>query len=111
MQSARIDETKLKLYDPSENALPYDPAQAPAHAAAVLENISQAKLLVLIVGSGVQLAGDAQVFREVIERLGIPMTTAWTHDLIASDDEFFCGRPGTIPSLRKTICNRGLDVS
>ena len=29
-------------------------------------------------------------------RLAIPVTTAWTHDLIATDDPLFCGRPGTI---------------
>jgi acetolactate synthase-1/2/3 large subunit len=28
--------------------------------------------------------------------LGIPVTTAWTHDLVASNDPLFCGRPGTI---------------
>ena len=27
---------------------------------------------------------------------GIPVTTAWTHDMIATDDPLFCGRPGTI---------------
>ena len=26
----------------------------------------------------------------------IPVTTAWTHDLIDGDDELYCGRPGTI---------------
>ena len=31
-----------------------------------------------------------------VERLGIPVTTAWTHDLIATDDPHFCGRQGTI---------------
>ena len=31
-----------------------------------------------------------------MERLGIPVTTAWTHDLIATDDPHFCGRQGTI---------------
>jgi acetolactate synthase-1/2/3 large subunit len=35
-------------------------------------------------------------FETLIRRLGIPVTTAWTHDLIASDDPLFCGRPGTI---------------
>ncbi len=47
-------------------------------------------------GTGVRLAGALAEFEDVIRKLRIPVTTAWTHDLIASDDELFCGRPGTI---------------
>jgi acetolactate synthase-1/2/3 large subunit len=33
----------------------------------------------------------------LIERLGIPVTTAWTaHDLMPSDHPLYCGRPGSI---------------
>ena len=35
-------------------------------------------------------------FLNIVHKLGIPVTTAWTHDIIASDDPVFCGRPGTI---------------
>ncbi len=43
-----------------------------------------------------RLAGRLDEFEQLIRKLRIPVTTAWTHDLIASDDELFCGRPGTI---------------
>jgi acetolactate synthase-1/2/3 large subunit len=44
----------------------------------------------------VRLAGALHEFEKLIRTLRIPVTTAWTHDLIATDDELFCGRPGTI---------------
>ena len=47
-------------------------------------------------GSGVRIAGAVDVFQRVVAKLGIPVTTAWTHDTIASDNPLFCGRPGSI---------------
>ena len=47
-------------------------------------------------GTGVRLAGATDAFVALAERLQIPVVTAWTHDLIASDHPLFCGRPGTI---------------
>jgi acetolactate synthase-1/2/3 large subunit len=35
-------------------------------------------------------------FEAAIRALQVPVVTAWTHDLLASDDPLFCGRPGTI---------------
>jgi acetolactate synthase-1/2/3 large subunit len=51
---------------------------------------------VIIAGSGVRIGGALPEFENLIRQLQIPVTTAWTHDLIASDDPLFCGRPGTI---------------
>ena len=43
-----------------------------------------------------RISHSLDLLDRVIRQLGIPVTTAWTHDLIASDDLLFCGRPGTI---------------
>jgi acetolactate synthase-1/2/3 large subunit len=111
VQSAQIDETKLKHYDPSEDPLPYDPAQAEAQAAAVLEKITRAKRPVLMVGSGVRLAGAAKVFREVIERLGIPVTTAWTAmDLLPTGHPLHAGRPAVVGDRPGNIVIQNADV-
>jgi len=50
----------------------------------------------ILAGSGVRIAGVRARLLTLIERLGIPMATAWSHDLIASDHPLFAGRPGTI---------------
>jgi acetolactate synthase I/II/III large subunit len=49
-------------------------------------------------------------FEAVIRRLRVPVVTAWTHDLIASDDELFCGRPGTIGERAGNFTVQNSDV-
>jgi acetolactate synthase-1/2/3 large subunit len=61
-------------------------------------------------GSGVRLGGAMQEFHEVIRALRIPVVTAWTHDLIAGDDELFCGRPGTIGERAGNFTVQNSDV-
>ncbi len=96
VQSAMIDESKLRAYELSEDALACDPSQLQQHCRAVRERMARAKRPVILAGTGVRLAGALGEFERLIRKLRIPVTTAWTHDLIASDDELFCGRPGTI---------------
>ena len=45
-----------------------------------------------------------------IRALGIPVVTAWTHDIIASDDPLFCGRPGTIGTRAGNFTTQSADV-
>lgn len=96
VQSAQIEPEQLRHYDSAEDILEFDPATIAAQAADVLARISQAERPVILAGSGVRLAGAFAEFEQVVHALRIPVVTAWTHDLIASDDELFCGRPGTI---------------
>ena len=94
VQSAPIDPATLRRYDP---AVPETTDTAcTTSAAAVVERLRSARRPVILAGTGVRAAQAVAEFETVIRRLGIPVTTAWTHDLIATDDELFCGRPGTI---------------
>jgi len=100
VQSAMIDPTTLPHFTP--------PAPAPAETAAaaarleaicadVAARIAAAERPVLMGGTGVRLSqGGIEAFRALAEAASIPVVTAWTHDLIASDHPLFCGRPGTI---------------
>lgn len=58
--------------------------------------ISQAKRPVLLLGSGVQISNTSTQAIEFAEKFNIPILTAWSHDVIASDHPLFFGRPGTI---------------
>jgi acetolactate synthase-1/2/3 large subunit len=96
VQSARIDETSLYGYDPAEDRIQWDAAAVERQCRQTLTRLAKAERPVLMAGTGVRAAGALQEFQQVIRLLGIPVTTAWTHDLIATDDPLFCGRPGTI---------------
>jgi len=62
----------------------------------IIKRIKNAKRPVILAGTGVHISKSRKLFLEVIEKLNIPVTTAWTHDLIHSNHPLFCGRPGTI---------------
>jgi acetolactate synthase-1/2/3 large subunit len=96
VQSAQIDEANLRAYDHSEDAPQWNEAEVKKLCREALQRIRSAKRPVILAGTGVRLANALDEFDEVIHRLQIPVTTAWTHDLIVGDDELFCGRAGTI---------------
>ena len=110
VQAVQIDETKLRHYDPKEDALVWDRAKIAEQAADVLWRIKRAERPVIFAGTGVRLASALDEFEAVIRRLRIPVVTAWTHDLIASDDELFCGRPGTIGERAGNFTVQNSDV-
>ncbi len=96
VQSSQVDEATLPPYDPDEDAAPWDMALIATQYREIIGRLQTSPRPVILAGSGVRHAGALDSFDRVICRLGIPVTTAWTHDLIASDDPLFCGRPGTI---------------
>jgi acetolactate synthase-1/2/3 large subunit len=96
VQSAQIDETALQAYDPTQDAPLWSEDVVARQRSEVVERIRAAKRPVILAGTGVRLADALDEFTELIRKLQIPVTTAWTHDLIASNDALYCGRPGTI---------------
>lgn len=95
VQSSQVDESKLEGYA-SDSAPEVASALLKQSVAETLSRIKNAQQPVILAGTGVRLANAVDVFNRVVHKLGIPVTTGWTHDLIASDDPLFVGRPGTI---------------
>lgn len=96
VQSALIHPDELPAYSPELDPLPYDLEKLPALCVSIVARITNAKRPVLLVGSGVRLAGAIETLESVADSLGIPVVTAWLPDLIASDHPSYCGRQGTI---------------
>ncbi|MGD0892783.1 MAG: thiamine pyrophosphate-binding protein [Terracidiphilus sp.] len=110
VQSAQIDPEALRHYDPLEDDLVFNPATVQAQVADVLARIRNADRPVIMAGSGVRIGGAIPEFEQVIRALRVPVVTAWTHDLIATDDELFCGRPGTIGERAGNFTVQNSDV-
>ena len=99
VQGMSIDPATLRGYDPAEDESALntiDGEQLTSDCREVLDRIRNAKRPAILAGTGVRAALAIAEFDELCHRLGVPVTTAWTHDLIASDDPLFCGRQGTI---------------
>jgi acetolactate synthase-1/2/3 large subunit len=100
VQAANIDPSNLRAYDAAQDALAQDQtcdlSALRSHCREVLHRIGNAKRPVILAGTGVRAAHAVAEFDQLFHWLGVPVTTAWTHDIIASEDPFFCGRQGTI---------------
>jgi acetolactate synthase-1/2/3 large subunit len=96
VQSAQIEPEQLGGFTPPLTPGPDADPRLATRVRDVAERLATARRPVLLVGTGVRLAGAIGSFEAAVQRLGIPVTTAWTHDLIATDDQHFCGRQGTI---------------
>lgn len=97
VQGAMIDTDALSHYDPAEDAAILPPPPAEAAIQQMLERISQAKRPVLLAGGGIRTGKAHELFLQVVDRLNIPVVTAWNaHDVIWDDHPLYCGRPGTI---------------
>lgn len=97
VQAAKIDPSVLPGFTPVESASSDRPDLLAAQCREVVERLMTASRPVLMVGTGVRVAGAVETFERIITKLRIPVTTAWTaHDLIPTDHELYCGRPGTV---------------
>jgi acetolactate synthase-1/2/3 large subunit len=66
------------------------------HCREVIQKLKECSRPVILAGSGIRCSLALDIFQRVIRKIEAPVTTAWTHDLISTDDSLYCGRPGTI---------------
>ena len=107
IQSAQID---LKL---PPLPLPLAPPESPDLAdrcATLLARLQAAHRPLILAGTGVRLANAQTELLAFAEATGIPVATAWTHDLIASDHPLCAGRPGTIGTRAGNFCLQAADL-
>ena len=80
-----------------------------AHCNLIVQRLKESHRPLIMGGTGVRLSGAIQRVQKLVETLGIPMVTAWTHDLIPSNHPLFAGRPGTIGTRPGNFCVQNSD--
>lgn len=96
VQGAMIDETKLAEFNP-DLYFPKVPELSQQVILNVLEKIQQAERPVLLTGGGVRLSGAHDLFLKLIDKLQIPVVTAWNaHDVLYDDHPLYIGRPNSV---------------
>ena len=114
VQGAFIETEELSGYNPGEGSLgesspgesspekdnPEETQETPPRVSdwqvqEILERIRRAERPVLNAGNGIRIAGGAEVFRRVADKLNIPVVTGWNSiDLIENDNGLYVGRAG-----------------
>ena len=111
VQSTRIDPATLRAYDPAEDAPAWDLTGLPAACDAVLDRLEAAERPAILGGTGLRLSpGAMELFTRLVDRLGLPVATAWSHDLLASDHPLFAGRQGTVGDRAGNLCVQNSDA-
>ena len=96
-QGGYIETDELAGYDPQEDDANLPPAVDEDTIQTVIEKIKNAKRPVFHAGYGIRLSGGYEKFREVAEKLNIPIVTYWNAvDLIEDDNPLYCGRAGNM---------------
>lgn len=97
IQGAMVETDEMLHYD-VEAEDPWQIEQTTDRLAqTVIRRIERAKAPVLLVGTGIHLAGAERELLELVDKLKIPVVTAWNaNDLVAYDSPYFAGMPGTV---------------
>ena len=61
-----------------------------------LSMLSKSKRPVILYGTGIRLSNSEKEFQKLLEKLKIPVVSAWTHDVLESEHNLNMGRAGTI---------------
>lgn len=97
IQAAIIDTESLNGFIPEDDKKENPVIEDNSIFSEVIEKIKQAKRPVILAGSAIRLANSHKEFIQLIEKLNIPVVTAWNaHDNLWDDHRLYCGRPGTV---------------
>ena len=96
VQATLIDTDDLRTYQ-IEDLNKVNPYYNESFTSVILNKIEQANRPVLLAGTGIRLSKAYDEFLTLIERLQIPVVTAWNaHDTLWDQHSLYCGRPGTV---------------
>lgn len=111
IQGAVIDTGKLKHYNPDEDKSELAPKVSSSTILSVLEKIKKAKRPVILAGSAVRSSGAYNDFHKLIEKLNLPVVTAWNaHDVIWNTHPLYFGRPGTVGDRSGNFITQNADL-
>lgn len=95
IQSSIVETDDLVGFDAVKEGLEQIPMPSDKDINEIINSIQKAKRPVLYAGSAIRLAGAYDEFKELIDKLNIPVVCAWnSSDAIESDHYLYAGRPG-----------------
>lgn len=87
------------------------PCVSPTTGEEILHKIQQARAPLLLVGTGVRLGCAVPLLSTLLQKLQIPVVTAWNaEDCVPYDSPFFAGMPGTVGTRAGNFAVQNCDL-
>ncbi len=97
VQGAVVETEELIHFDPEAEKPWQVPKVSADMAKAILQKIAAARAPLLLAGTGIRLGGAEELLLKLLEKLRIPVVTAWNaNDTVACDNPYFAGMPGSV---------------
>lgn len=97
LQGINIDESNLREFSEEDQYDATIPELSSSTILEVIEKIKQAERPVILAGSGIRISGAYDTFLQLLDKLQIPVTTAWNaHDVLYDAHPSYIGRPGSV---------------
>lgn len=97
IQGARVETESLIHFSPDDEKVWGNPDIDEDTVKDILNIISKAESPLMLVGTGIQLAGAYNELQQLLDKLQIPVVTAWNaNDSVPHDSPYFAGMPGTV---------------
>ncbi len=97
VQGAVIETDDLIHFRPEAEKPWAAPSLKPGVAQTILEKIRQARAPLILAGTGIRLGNAEDKFLKLLDKLQIPVVTAWNaNDTVPHDSPCFAGMPGTV---------------
>jgi len=111
VQATQIDPERLRRYDPEEDVIAWETSDLDEACAEILRRLAVAERPVIYAGSGVRLSRRHAEFLQLLDRLGVPVVTAWNNnDLVPDAHPCYAGRPGSVGNRAGNFAVQNSDV-
>jgi len=109
IQAKEIDPATLPAFEPPPA---HDQSESlREQVAKALELLAKAERPVVIAGNGIKLSGAGALFRQIVERLRLPVLTTWKAcDLVPDDYPLYYGRPGVLAHRGANFIQQNSDL-
>lgn len=111
VQGSVVETENLLHFEPSAEDLWAVPKINENTADEIINKIRHAKSPLILAGAGIRLGAAQEAFVALVDRLKIPVVTAWNStDVIAYDNPYFAGMPGTLGTRAGNFAVQNCDL-
>lgn len=111
VQGAVVDTEQLRHFDPESEKIWDIPDPDKETVKEIFAKIKEAKAPLILAGAGIRLGDAENEFLELVQKLKIPVVTAWnSNDELAFDSPYFVGMPGTLGTRSGNFAVQNCDL-